>query len=271
MNFNELITKLSDYIMPNFESEIDNRLLQFHDDVLYEKMKYSLLNGKRIRPLLTILINKGLGTDKDPIDSAIAIELMHSLSLIHDDVIDRETLRRGNAPFYIKFSFDDTLLIADYIFGAIIKIINKYNNPEIFNALSHASLEMSRGEARELFLTNNPKKIHLEEYLQIINEKTASLFAASAKIGALLSKRPELNLAMENLGKNFGVIYQIKDDLKDIENGSTEIVTLLDVDLNKLKYLINSYEETAQNEIKLINNKEVQNLLNEMLIALKDY
>ncbi len=271
MNFNELITKLSDDIMPSFDREIDNRLLQFHDDILYEKMKYSLLNGKRIRPLLAILINKGLGTDKDPIDSAIAIELMHSLSLVHDDVIDREILRRGGTPFYIKFSFEDTLLIADYIFGAIIKLVNKYNKPEIFNVLSYASIEMSRGEARELLLTNKLKKIQLEEYLQIIDEKTASLFAASAKIGALLSKKPELSHDMENLGKNFGIIYQIKDDLKDIEKGRTEIITFLDVDLNKLEYLINSFEETAKNEIKLIKDNGAQALLTEILTTLKDY
>lgn len=271
MNFAELITKLSNDIMPNFDNEIDKRLLQFHDDVLYEKMKYGLLNGKRIRPLLAILVNKGLGTDKDPIDAAIAIELMHSLSLIHDDVIDREILRRGSNPFYIKFGFENTLLVADYIFGIIIKIVNGYNKPEIFTALSQASLEMSRGEARELYLTSKPRKIQLEEYLQIINEKTASLFAASAKIGALLSKKTDLSYAMEDLGKNFGVIYQIKDDLKDIEKGRTEIITFLDVDLSSLKHLINSFEKSAENEIKLIKDKSAQVLLTEILTTLRDY
>lgn len=271
MNFAELITKLGNDIMPNLDSEIDNRLLQFHDDVLYEKMKYSLLNGKRIRPLLTILVNHGLGIDKDPINAAIAVELMHSLSLIHDDVIDREILRRGNNPFYIKFGFENTLLVADYIFGIIIKIVNEYNKPEIFTELSHASIEMSRGEARELYLTSKPRKIQLEEYLQIINEKTASLFAASTKIGALLSKNTELSYTMEDLGKNFGIIYQIKDDLKDIEKGRTEIITFLDADLSSLSNLINSFEKTAENEIKLIKDNNAKAILKEILTTLRDY
>jgi octaprenyl-diphosphate synthase len=271
MNFSDLITKLSNEIMPNFDNEIDIRLAQFQDDVLYEKVKYGLMNGKRIRPLITILVNRGLGANKDPVDAAIAIELMHSLSLIHDDVIDREITRRGSVPFYIKYGFENTLLIADYIFGIIIKIISKYNKPEILRTLSYASVEMSRGEAKELYLTNNPRRIDLNEYLQIINEKTASLFAASAKIGALLSKKPELKNDMEDLGKNFGIIYQIKDDLKDVENGRTEIIKFLQTDPNKLTYLISSFEQAAEREIGHIINKEVQTLLTELLTTLREY
>ncbi len=250
--FNELISG----VMPNFDNGFRSKLLAY-DNELIKMVNYALGGGKRIRPLILILINKNLGERFDVLNASYSIELMHSLSLIHDDFIDKEEIRRDRVPFYKIYGYDNALLITDYIFGIIIDLINQYKIPEATEILAKTSLKMSEGEFKELALFNSQENVSLSDYLQVIDYKTASLFAASAKLGALLSKNPQFAEKAYCFGENLGIIYQIKDDLKDKKHILNELINRLSQNeqksLNQLleeKYVsaIEYLKEFPQNE-----------------------
>ena len=221
--FNELISS----VMPNFDDGFKKKLLSYDNESLIEMVNYALGGGKRIRPLILILINKNLGERFDISNASYSVELMHSLSLIHDDFIDKEEMRRERVPFYKIFGYDNALLITDYVFGIVIDLINQYKMPEATDTLAKTSLKMSEGEFEELNLFNKKDSVSLKEYLKVINYKTASLFAASAKLGALLSQNPQFAERAYYFGESLGIIYQVKDDLKDKKHVFNELINKL--------------------------------------------
>ncbi|MGC8664192.1 MAG: polyprenyl synthetase family protein [Nitrososphaeria archaeon] len=221
--FNELISN----VMPNFDDEFKKKLLNYDNETLVKMVNYALGGGKRIRPLILILINKNLGERFDISNASYSVELMHSVSLIHDDFIDKEEKRRDRVPFYKIFGYDSALLITDYVFGIVIDLINQYKIPEATDTLAKTSLKMSEGEFEELNLFNKKDSVSLDEYLKVINYKTASLFAASAKLGALLSQNPQFAEKAYYFGENLGIIYQVKDDLKDRKHVFNELINKL--------------------------------------------
>jgi octaprenyl-diphosphate synthase len=147
-----------------------------------------------------------------------AIELLHTESVIHDDIIDSDNVRRGLPSFHVKYGYNASILTADFILGIILNISAKTNNNRVTQELSTASIKMSEGEMLELRLVKN-HKISQEEYITVIENKTASLFEASAKIGAILANGNEDQInALANFGRLLGIAYQIHDDLVDYNN-----------------------------------------------------
>jgi len=150
--------------------------------------------------------------------ASAAIELLHTESVIHDDIIDSDKTRRGLPSFHVKYGYNASILTADFILGIILNISAKTNNGRITQELSNASIRMSEGEMLELRLVKN-HKISLEQYINVIENKTASLFQASAKIGAILANGNEEQInALANFGRLLGIAYQIHDDLIDYNN-----------------------------------------------------
>jgi octaprenyl-diphosphate synthase len=218
--FNEYIIKINESLTRELES--------YSWSEFYLPLKYACQGGKRIRPLILNLAAETINNDNiSSLNSksrenifavSSAIELLHTESVIHDDIIDSDNIRRGLPSFHVKYGYNASILTADFILGIILNISAKTNNNRVTQELSTASIKMSEGEMLELRLVKN-HKISQEEYIKVIENKTASLFEASAKIGAILANGNEDQInALANFGRLLGIAYQIHDDLIDYNN-----------------------------------------------------
>ena len=218
--FNEYIVKINESLSKEIES--------YSWSEFYLPLKYACQGGKRIRPLILNLaaetvLNKSINLTSAKVAENIfsvssAVELLHTESVIHDDIIDSDNLRRGQPSFHVKYGYNASILTADFILGIILNISAKANNNLITHELSKASIRMSEGEMLELRLVKN-HKISQEQYINVIENKTASLFEASAKMGAILANGNENQInALANFGRLLGIAYQIHDDLIDYNN-----------------------------------------------------
>ena len=218
--FNEYIIKINESLTREIES--------YSWSEFYLPLKYACQGGKRIRPLILNLAAETINNDNiSSLNSksrenifavSSAIELLHTESVIHDDIIDSDNIRRGLPSFHVKYGYNASILTADFILGIILNISAKTNNNRVTQELSTASIKMSEGEMLELRLVKN-HKISQEEYIKVIENKTASLFEASAKIGAILANGNEGQInALANFGRLLGIAYQIHDDLIDYNN-----------------------------------------------------
>jgi octaprenyl-diphosphate synthase len=150
--------------------------------------------------------------------AASAIELLHTESVIHDDIIDQENLRRGKPSFHVKYGYNSSILTADFVLGIILNIGSKVNDPTVSSELSKAAIKMSEGEMMEIQMGKNPD-INIRDYIQVLENKTASLFEASSKIGAILGGGTDEEIhSMAAFGHLLGIAYQIHDDLVDWNN-----------------------------------------------------
>ncbi len=221
-----------------FEEGLSRIMKEYREHELFPQFMESMRGGKRLRPVLLMLSQEACGGgDEDVIPAAVAVELLHTVSLIHDDIIDEEIERRGRLPMYISAGLKSAVLSADYAFSIILDLSSRYKSREVTKVLSKAASEMSVGELKEMKALREGRKLSLEEYLNIISLKTASLFKAAAQLGALLSKGA-LTLAEEfaSFGYNLGMAYQLRDDLRDLGKKG-ELTSLLDVS-DKAKVLM---------------------------------
>jgi len=180
-------------------------------DPLIEFMK----GGKRIRPTILFLINEACGGGGNPELAAAAVELIHTASLIHDDIIDDSDSRRGLPAFHIKHGTEMAILIADFILSIVLEIVSKYEDKRIGRLLSEATKLMSIGEMMEVILLRRGDPISVEDYLNVLKYKTASLFQTASSLGALIAGRDDLYEEMGLYGLYLGLSYQIRDDLLD--------------------------------------------------------
>ena len=182
------------------------------DSPLGEILSYVLsAPGKRVRPLILILSAEALGTPPaQSISAALAIELVHAASLVHDDILDHGIERRGSPSALERFGPEASLLAGDWLISRSIDLISGYSQP-VIRAFSRACMDMSEGELMDLSCAGSP-----EDYYQCITRKTASLFSASAKIGGLISGAGEEDVArLESYGLHLGLGYQVLDDLEE--------------------------------------------------------
>ena len=199
------------------EERIKTKLISKVD--LVEKMtKYHLdTGGKRLRALLTLGSSKLCGYEKGTRDVNLAacVELIHAATLMHDDVIDNGDLRRGKKTLNKIWGNQSSILVGDYLLSRCFEMMVEDGDQEVLKLLSSTSAEISQGEV--LQLQHNREIDMLEEtYLKIISSKTASLFAAATKVGAILSNQEnKVKEALEFYGKNLGLTFQIADDTLD--------------------------------------------------------
>lgn len=173
--------------------------------------------GKRIRPALVLLSAKSLDyTSSKVIDIACAVELIHMASLIHDDIIDSAHLRRGTPAAHVVWGTETTVTVGDYLFSQAMEILAECENHEVIKTFSKAVKHMAEGELLEIA---NRRNIELteERYINIISDKTASLISASCEIMAkLASASNSYDRSLSRYGLNFGISYQIMDDVLDL-------------------------------------------------------
>jgi octaprenyl-diphosphate synthase len=210
-------------------------------------LRYACEGGKRIRPLILLLCAECVQSKKPDADAylaASAIELLHTESIIHDDIIDEENLRRGKPSFHVKYGYNSSILTADFVLGVILNIGSKLKDLRILNELSNAATRMSEGEMMEIRLGKEPD-ISEDDYIKVLEYKTASLFEASARIGAIIGGGTEDQVhAMTSFGNLLGIAYQIHDDLIDYDN-ENRLFNML-VKKNKSKEFVNRMDKLYQ-------------------------
>ena len=194
--------------------------LKLNSDVeLVKKMtEYHIkTGGKRLRALLTLGSAKLCGYSKGSRDVNLAacVELIHSATLMHDDVIDEGIIRRGKETLNEIWGNHSSVLIGDYLLSRCFEMMVEDGNLEVLKLLSMTSAKIAQGEVLQLQHKSEIDTVE-ETYLKIITSKTAALFSAACKVGAILGNKDEkVKEALSSYGKNLGVTFQIADDTLD--------------------------------------------------------
>jgi len=187
-------------------------------DLIYKMTDYHLkTGGKRLRALLTLHSSKLCGYKKGgrDINLAACVELIHAATLMHDDVIDKAEVRRGEKTLNTIWGNQSSILVGDYLLSRCFEMMVDDGNLEILKLLSSTSSEIAQGEVLQLQHKGEVDMLE-ETYLKIISLKTASLFSATTKVGGILSdKDSKFKDALEFYGKNLGLTFQIADDTLD--------------------------------------------------------
>ena len=172
--------------------------------------------GKRMRPMLILLTAKNFGLVSDVTqNAAIGLELLHTASLVHDDVVDESRERRGQASVNATYDNKVAVLVGDYILSTALLSVSLTNNQRIVQLLSELGRTLAAGEILQLSNIQN-QEFSEDVYYQIINSKTAALFEACAKIGAISAGADEGRVeAAAKFGHDIGMIFQIRDDIFD--------------------------------------------------------
>ena len=172
--------------------------------------------GKRLRPMLTIAAARMCGyTGLSHINLAATVEFIHTATLLHDDVIDESTRRRGKPTANLLWDNQSSVLVGDYLFSRAFQLMIKTQNIKVLNILADASAIMAEAEILQLTTSKNIKTTE-ETYLKVIRGKTAVLFAAASEVGAVISHQDEAIVkAFHNYGDALGISFQIVDDLLD--------------------------------------------------------
>jgi octaprenyl-diphosphate synthase len=172
--------------------------------------------GKRIRPAICILVAKTLGYSKpDLIRLASSIELLHTATLIHDDVVDESLVRRGKESIQAKWDDAHGVLVGDFVYSKAFQLMASFDNPKIIRELANATNKISEGEVLQLSLKTQPN-LSEEDYFNIINRKTAELFKVSAQTAGILCECTKTELdSLNNFATSLGLAFQIQDDILD--------------------------------------------------------
>lgn len=188
----------------------DNSLLKSVTDYFLEA------KGKQIRPMLVILSSKLFGQiSRATLDAAVAVELLHSASLIHDDVVDESPARRGRRSVNSIWDNRVSVLVGDYFVSCALKAAIAAGDTSIINIIAELGKELARGEIDQIE-TADSHTIDEERYFNVINQKTASLFSSCMKMGAISNGASEREVEiLSTFGEKLGLCFQIKDDIFD--------------------------------------------------------
>ena len=182
------------------------------------------LGGKRLRPMLTISCAKMLKIrNKNHIKLAAAVELLHTATLLHDDVVDESVYRRGEKTSHTLWDNKSSILVGDFLLGRAFQLMVETNSIECLSILSKAAAIIAEGEVLQLVETNN---INIKEtnYIKIIESKTAALFSSACEVGGVVSgANKSQKKKLFNFGKNLGTAFQLTDDALDYEGSSSKM------------------------------------------------
>jgi len=195
----------------------------------YEQLRATLdyllgSGGKRLRPALVLLSSKFYPADAEKVTSlAAAVETLHTATLIHDDLLDNAFLRRGNPTLNATWNSVATVLTGDYLFARAAAFAAETKSVRVVSIFAQTLMSICGGELKQIFGSDQGQTTR-EYYYQRIYSKTASLFAASAETGALLSEAPEPEVqALRDYGYNLGMAFQIVDDILDLAGDEDEL------------------------------------------------
>ena len=180
--------------------------------------------GKRLRPMLTLAAARLCGYRGDRhVALAAAVEFIHTATLLHDDVVDDSDLRRGLATANAVWGNKASVLVGDFLFSRAFELMVEDGSLPVLSILSRASAVIAEGEVLQLVISNDVATSEAA-YLEVINAKTAQLFAAASRIGAVVADRAEAEeQALESFGRNLGIAFQLIDDMLDYSAQQSEL------------------------------------------------
>jgi octaprenyl-diphosphate synthase len=207
--------------------------IRSREPLLSEIASYLIASGgKRVRPAVTILIFRACGGDElsDIIDVATALELIHSASLLHDDIIDGSDVRRGRESALRKFGLANTLVAGDFVFSRAFQLCARFD-AELIHWAVEACVALTEGEMMQGRFRHNPA-VTLADYLEIISRKTASIFQQGARTAAhLAGAGAQVVDDMAACGFNVGMAFQMVDDLLDVQGNPGRVGKPVGLDL----------------------------------------
>lgn len=271
IEINPLLGTYSKYI-DKINNALDRELSLYSESEFIEPLKYSLEGGKRIRPIILVLAAESVGkVDDNTLAASCAVEFLHMESIIHDDIIDNETMRRQKEPFHIKYGYNTSVLTGDFVLGLILAISSRLDNARMTKDLATTAMLMSEGEMIEGRLESS-EDVTFDDYLKVIEYKTATAFGVAARIGAIIANGSEEEIeALTEYGKNIGIAYQIRDDLLDWKNEDKLFNLLIkkssdprDV-FNEMEELLKKYSDKARTSLRKIPDNDAKMNLDNLI------
>jgi octaprenyl-diphosphate synthase len=193
------------------------------DVALINQLGFYIVNsgGKRLRPLLTVLAARALNIQSDQHHTLAAIiEFIHTATLLHDDVVDQSTMRRGRETANELFGNQASVLVGDFLYSRAFQMMVDLKRMRVMEILSDATNRIAQGEVMQLMNCNDPDTT-IESYLEVIYSKTARLFEAATQLAAVLTdQRKDIEVAMQSYGKHLGTAFQLIDDVLDYTSQS---------------------------------------------------
>ena len=209
-----------DQLQEKINQAIQNLPVYGEPEGLYQPIAYTLEQpGKRLRPMLALMSTQTFGGDIDEaLPAAIAVEIFHNFTLLHDDIIDEAPLRRGNQTVYKKWNINTAILSGDTMFAIAYGQLSGSNPehlPELMQVFTQTAIQVCEGQQYDIdFETSG--NVNIQAYLDMIRLKTAVLLAASLKIGAIIGGATAADCEkIYQFGENLGMAFQLQDDLLD--------------------------------------------------------
>jgi octaprenyl-diphosphate synthase len=210
-----------------------NELLASREPLLTETANYLVgSGGKRVRPAVTLMIFRACGGERarDIIDVATALELIHSATLLHDDIIDNSETRRGKESALRRYGLAHTLVTGDFVFSRAFQLCARFEE-KLIHWAAEACISLTEGEVMQARFRHNPA-VTLPDYLEIISRKTASIFQEGARTAAYLAGASDTIVeAMAACGYHVGMTFQMVDDLLDLDGNADQVGKPIGIDL----------------------------------------
>jgi len=210
--------------MTSVDALIQKRLAS--DVVLVNQLSHYIVNsgGKRLRPQLSLLASRACGYEGDLHYTLSAIiEFIHTATLLHDDVVDESQMRRGRETANALFGNAASVLVGDFLYSRAFEMMVDLDSMKIMQILAETTNVIAEGEVMQLMNCHDPETTE-QRYLDVIHAKTAKLFEAATRLGAVLCKRPEAEeQAMAAYGMHLGTAFQLIDDVLDYSSSSSEM------------------------------------------------
>lgn len=246
-----MIEKINNYI--------SNLPLDKEPQGLYAPIKYVMsLGGKRVRPTLMLLAYKMWKDDEDTIlPQAVALEMYHNFTLLHDDVMDNAEIRRGNPTVHVKWNVNTAILSGDEMlclaFGMMLKNPASFNGASLskaFECFAQTTSEINEGQQYDIDFESRTD-VKEEEYIEMIRLKTSVLLACATKIGALLADAPSEDVArLYRFGEALGLSFQLQDDYLDVYGNASTFGKSIggDIIANKKTFMLINAMQRATGE-----------------------
>jgi octaprenyl-diphosphate synthase len=206
---------------------VNNLILQRlkSDVVLINQIGHYIINsgGKRLRPMLVLLSAKACGYRGDQhIDLAAVIEFIHTATLLHDDVVDSSDMRRNQETANAIWGNEASVLVGDFLYSRAFEMMVDVNIMRVMEIISHATNRIAEGEVLQLLNCNDPDTTE-EKYIEVIERKTATLFEAGTRLGAVLAQTDALEQAASAFGQHLGIAFQLVDDALDYSSSNATL------------------------------------------------
>lgn len=250
--------------------------LRINDDFLQSINDYSSdISGKLLRPAMTLITaNLTGGVNQNSIDLAIAVELLHSATLIHDDIVDNSQTRRNKPTINAKWGNNVSTIYGDYIYAHAFAALSNISDLTVHKWFAKCALNICVGEMKQVESRNLTRTPNVEEYLRMIENKTAALFEIACAIGAYSNKStPDVLRTIRSFGKSFGMLYQIVDDCLDLVGQNEVLGKQNGTDFEQRDYTLpmiiaasdlstNCNATAHEILIKMLNEKDIESSLN---------